>query len=140
MVIEIAIFSSHSAEKSDWFMSAQSCATQFFPIAIHHDVGDLRCPVDVVDLELQQVRRVLGEETLREIEGDEAVRRVELVEAERVDPTTRARRVRGIMPIGESVPCGVSNETESPIASGCPGVPNCTARVLTEQNARRLVL
>ena len=26
MVIEIAIFSSHDAEKSDWFMSAQSCA------------------------------------------------------------------------------------------------------------------
>ena len=25
MVIEMAIFSSHSAENSDWFMSAQSC-------------------------------------------------------------------------------------------------------------------
>ena len=27
MAIEIAIFSSHSAEKSDWFMSAQSWLT-----------------------------------------------------------------------------------------------------------------
>ncbi len=29
-------------------------------------------------------------------------------------PATCSRRARGIMPIGDSVPCGVSTETESP--------------------------
>ena len=35
----------------------------------------------------------------------------------------RSRRVRGIMPIGESVPCGVRSVTESPMPT-----PSCAAR------------
>ena len=45
-------------------------------------------------------------------------------------PTTRSRRARGIMPIGESVPCGVSTEIESPTMT-----PSCAARSVPSRMA-----
>ena len=49
-------------------------------------------------------------------------------------PATRSRRVRGIMPIGDSVPCGVSSDTRR----------RCDAelgrQILAEQDAVRLLV
>ncbi len=49
-------------------------------------------------------------------------------------PTTRSRRERGIMPNGESVPCGVTTVTESPTRR-----PSVGGEVAAEENAGRIV-
>ena len=57
-----AIFSSPSAEKSDLFMSAQSCVTYSIPRRVGDGCGDLRRGVDVVDAQLDQIDLVLAEQ------------------------------------------------------------------------------
>ena len=69
------------------------------------------------------------------VERDEPVRRVELEQTERKMPTTRSRRCRGIMPIGESVPCGVTSVTVSPT-----NAPSCAGQVVADQDAGQVLV
>ena len=64
MVIEIAIFSSHSAEKSDRLSSDQSSLTYSGPSRSGIDLGDAGGGPDVVDAQLDEVGRVLREQPL----------------------------------------------------------------------------
>ena len=82
IVIDIAIFSSHSAEKSDLFMSAQSCGLVVGRRAAPGCRGDLLRGEELVHLDLDEVRAAAIEQPLGDAEVDVAVGVVELVEPE----------------------------------------------------------
>ena len=123
IVIEIAIFSSQSAEKSAWFISVQSCGQVPGPSCSVMAVADRRRLVDVVDAQLDEIGQSAVEEPLGHAEVHEPVGRVELEQSDAEDAGHAQPARRGIIPIGESVPCGVRTVTESPTVT-----PSCSAR------------
>ena len=106
IVIEMAIFSSHSAENSDRFSSDQSSLTYSGPSFPGIDLAIACRGPDVVDAQLDEVGRLLREQPLGEVEPDEAVAGVVLVQAELEDADDPHRRLRGMSPIGDSDPPG----------------------------------
>ena len=72
MVIEIAIFSSHSAENSDRFMSAQSWVDYSAPSVGRDVVGDLPARDRFVDAKLDEVGVILAEQRSATSQVDEA--------------------------------------------------------------------
>ena len=71
MVIEIAIFSSDSAEKSDLFICGPVLVTYCAPSRSGIDARDLRRAIDVVDAQLDEIDLVLAEQPLGDVERDE---------------------------------------------------------------------
>ena len=124
IVIEIAIFSSQSAEKSERFMLRPILGDVFRTELAREWLEPRRCRPDVVHTQLNEVRRLLREQPLREIEAHEPVGRI----GTRRDRVGRCRRpahagYAGSDPIGDSEPPGVISVTSSPTET-----PSCCAR------------
>ena len=69
MVIEIAIFSSHSAENRLLFVSPHSCGDVLGAMALDDRVDDLLRAEHVVDAKLDVDRRLRAEQALRDVDG-----------------------------------------------------------------------
>ncbi len=116
MVREMAIFSRPSAEKSDLFMSAQSCVTYSGPSCSGIDcamrgaakMSSTRSWIKST-LSLPSSRLATSSDRNPYVESNSNRPRLN-------SPTTRRRRVLGSRPAGVSV-TPIVNETESPVAT-----------------------
>ena len=114
IAIEIAIFSIHSAEKSAWFCWDQSCVRYPGPSISVTDfatsgaayMSSTRSPIKSTGSRCSNRRATSSETNPYDVSNSN--------NPSLKMPTTRRRICRGMMPIGDNVPWGVTSVTWSP--------------------------